>query len=107
MNIWVVGTLNQLFILKLNFQKSKVVSGKTPFFVKVHFILPILFALILVFDGAVLYDNITLSIVVLSTKKRYFNFLKKVFVFQKTCFKVKDIHRDNTPENKPQCLQKI
>ena len=37
MDIWVVGTLNQLFIgifkLKQNFQKNKVVTGKTPFFV--------------------------------------------------------------------------
>ena len=36
-DIWVVGTLNQLFIrgsyTKLNFWKNKVVSGKTPFFV--------------------------------------------------------------------------
>ena len=35
MDIRVVGTLNQLFeiILKLNFQKSKVISGKIPFLV--------------------------------------------------------------------------
>ena len=36
MDIWVVGTLNQLFevvALKLNFQKNKVGIGKTPFFV--------------------------------------------------------------------------
>ena len=37
-DIWVVGTLNQLFkkeVLKLkqNPQKNKVVTGKTPFFV--------------------------------------------------------------------------
>ena len=33
--LWVVGTTNQLFVLKLkqNFQKNKVVTGKTPFFV--------------------------------------------------------------------------
>ena len=37
MGAWVVGTLNQLFIrvlkLKQSFQKNKVVTGKTPFFV--------------------------------------------------------------------------
>ena len=35
MDIRVIGTLNQLskvFVLKLNFQKNKEVSGKTPFF---------------------------------------------------------------------------
>ena len=35
MDIWVVGTSNQFFIevlkLKQNFQKNKVVTGKTPF----------------------------------------------------------------------------
>ena len=36
MGIWVVGTTNQLFVLKLkqNFQKNKVVTGKTPFFLR-------------------------------------------------------------------------
>ena len=38
MDIWVVGTSNQLFIksilkLKQNLQKNKVVTSKTPFFV--------------------------------------------------------------------------
>ena len=37
----------------------------------------------------VLYGNDALSILVLSTKKRYSNFLIKVFVFQEICFKVK------------------
>ena len=32
--------------------------------------------------------NDVLSILVVSTKKRCSSFLKKVFVFQKTCFKV-------------------
>ena len=39
-------------------------------------------------DRAVLYGNDAFSILVLSTKKPYFNFLQKVFVFQKICFKV-------------------
>ena len=41
------------------------------------------------FDRAVLNGNDVLSILVVSTKKRYSSFLKKVFVFQKICFKVK------------------
>ena len=36
----------------------------------------------------VLYGNDAFSILVFSTKKRYSSFLKKVFVFQKICFKV-------------------
>ena len=36
-----------------------------------------------------LYGSDAFSILVLSTKKRYSSFSKKVFVFQKTCFKVK------------------
>ena len=37
----------------------------------------------------VLYANDAFSILVLSTKKRHSSFFKKVFVFQKICFKVK------------------
>ena len=44
MNIWVIVKLNQLFVrgslLKLNFQKNKVVGGKTPFFVICSFCTP-------------------------------------------------------------------
>ena len=37
-DIWVVGTLNQEVLrLKINFQKNKGISGKTPFFVKGQF----------------------------------------------------------------------
>ena len=35
-------------------------------------------------DGADLYGNVTLSIVVLPTKRLHFSFSKKIFVFQKT-----------------------
>ena len=51
----------------------------------VHFVLPIQNVLTLVLDWAVLYGNVALSIVVLSTRKRYFSFSKKkkVLVFQK------------------------
>ena len=36
-----------------------------------------------------MYGNVTFSILVLSTKKRYSSFLKKILVFQKLHFKVK------------------
>ena len=51
--------------------------------------LTILFVLTLASDVIVLYENSAFSILALSTKKRYSSFLKKVFVFQKTCFKIK------------------
>ena len=50
-----------------------------------HFIL---FVLTLTSIRAVLYGNVTSSILVLSTKKRYSSFLKRVCVFQKIYFKV-------------------
>ena len=65
MDIWIVGTSNQLFkeVLKFKqyFDRNKVVTGKTPFFV-VHFVLTILFVLILAFDMTILYENDAFSI---------------------------------------------
>ena len=65
MDIWIVGTSNQLFkeVLKFKqyFDRNKVVTGKTPFFV-VHFVLTILFVLTLVFDMTILYENDAFSI---------------------------------------------
>ena len=58
-------------------------------FCKVNFVLPILFVLTLVFDKAVLYGNVAFSIIIISSKKRYSSVLKKILVFQKTCFKFK------------------
>ena len=40
-------------------------------------------------DRVFLYGNRAVLILVLSTKKHYFSFLKKVFIFQKIYFKVK------------------
>ena len=37
----------------------------------------------------VLYENDALSILVLSTKKRFFSFSNNRFVFRKICFKIK------------------
>ena len=68
MVIWVVGTSNQLF---KNFQKNKVITGKTLFFLISPFVVTILFVLTLASDTAVLYGNDALSILVLTTKKWY------------------------------------
>ena len=48
----------------------------------VQFLLPILFVLALALDGAVLYRSVEFS------EKWYSSFLRKAFVFQKTCFRV-------------------
>ena len=72
MDIWVVGTSNQLFIREFytekNFQENKVVPGKTGKLWSVHFLLPILFVLTLVSVRAVLCKNIALSTLVLWNK---------------------------------------
>ena len=52
--------------LKQNFEKKKVVTGETPFFLIVHFALIILFVLTLAFDMAVLYENDAFPILELS-----------------------------------------
>ena len=87
MGIWVIRTLNQLsvFTLNLNFQKNIVISDKTPFSVLCT---PYSTVLILVFHRAVLYENMTFSIIILSSKRRYTVFFL-FFLFEKTSFKVK------------------
>ena len=52
--------------LKQNFEKKKVGTGETPFFLIVHFVLIILFVLTLAFDMAVLYENDAFPILELS-----------------------------------------
>ena len=52
------------------------------------FVLSDPFVLTLVSERAVFYGNIAFLILVLSTKKRYFSILEKVFVFLAICFKV-------------------
>ena len=76
-------------MLKQNFQNNKVVTGKTPYFVIDPFRTPHSIYLNIACDRAVLYGNVAFTILVLLTKKRYSSFLKKVFLFQKICFKVK------------------
>ena len=69
---------NRFFNCKKNLQKNKVVAGKTLFFV-----------LTLASEMAILYGNDAFSILLVSAKKRYSYFEKKVFIFQKIAFKVK------------------
>ena len=72
------------------FQKNRVVTGKIPLFVIDNsFEVAILFVLTLASNRAVLNENDVFSVLVVSTKNRISRFLKKVFVFQKICFKVK------------------
>ena len=75
----------------------------------------ILFFLILASDRAVLMGNVFLVLVV-STKKRYFIFLKMAFVFQKISLKVKalktfetftDCHRKTCLSLKRRAILKI
>ena len=63
--------------MKQNFQKTKVVIGKTPF------LLSVLFIVTWAFDRALLCANVTFSILVLSPKKRYF---EKRFHFSENLF---------------------
>ena len=95
---WLVHQVNSLWeFLNWNkiFKKIKLLLAKLRSLWKVHFVLAIPFALTLASDIVVLYRNDVFSILVLSTKKRYSSFVKKKFVFQKICFKVKVI--ENVP----------
>ena len=58
-------------------------------FLLISLYIPILSVLTLALDIVVLYRNVAFFIAVLSTKKRYSSFPQEVFIFQKTCFKVK------------------
>ena len=75
MSIWVVDTSNQNFLIgsytETKFSKNKVVTGKTRFFVIGPFHTLDSVCLILASDRTVLYENVSLLILVLSTKRRY------------------------------------
>ena len=92
MYILAIGVLNQLFIrdsyTQIKFSKQETVSDKSPFFLIGPFLLPTQFVLTLAFDMAVLYGNAALSFVAVWTKKTVLQFLRKVLVFEKTCFKL-------------------
>ena len=93
-NYWLIRFLT----LKLNFQKNKVITGKTEFFVTGLF--RVLFVLTFAFDKAVLHGNIVLSIEVLSSNKRYPSFSRKPFIFQKTCFSIEYVQNNRWQPHK-------
>ena len=85
-----INSLHKVLKLKQNFRKCKVVTGKNPFFMWYN--MPILYSY-LASDREVLCGRVAFSVLVLSTKKWYFSFLKRNCVFQKNCFKVKVLKR--------------
>ena len=89
-----IGKSNQFFTrgsyTKAKFSKNKVVTDKTPFFVIGPYCTPYSMCVNIGLGRAALYGNISFSILILPTKKRYSSFLKKVLFFlEKICFKVK------------------
>ena len=78
-----INSFQEVLKLKQIFQKNKAVTGKTPLFVIGQFCSRRSICLNIDFDRAVLNENDAFSILVVSTKKHYPSFLKKVFVFQK------------------------
>ena len=89
---YIKSTLSKGFLNWNEIFRKNVLTGKTPFFVIGPFCIPYsFFFLTLASDRTVLYENDRFSILVLSTEKWKFNFLKKIFLFQKICFKIKGI----------------
>ena len=75
--------------MKQNFQKNKAATGKTAFFVIGSFYNPHSICLNISFwEGSFVWVCYAFNPRTLTTKQ-YSSFLKKVFVFQKICFKVK------------------
>ena len=64
--------------MKQNFRENKVVTSKTLFFVTGSSCTPYFICLNVVLTLAILYGNAAFSILVLSTKKQYSSFSKKV-----------------------------
>ena len=74
----------QVFILELICQKTKVVWGKTPIFVISPFCFPFSIVLTLAFVRAVLYGNVTFSVIVVPVLQLFekgFGFSEKMFQF--------------------------
>ena len=82
-----------VFKLKQNFRKNKVVTGKT-----------LKNVLKLTSDKADLYGSVAFSILVRSTEKQSSSFSKRVFVFQKTCFKVTVLKTFKISSKRKRCL---
>ena len=78
--------MEELFILKLNFQKDKVVGGKTQVFVISPFVPPVLFFLKLGFEGQFFMEMLSFYLLYIQPKKQYFSFSKKAFRFLFFCF---------------------
>ena len=85
--IWQRLLANQLGQFEYNFRYLKWFFRKLP--QKLRSAFCCLFVLTLASERGVLYGNDVLSILAVSAKKWYSSFLKKVFFFQKICFKVK------------------
>ena len=95
MDIWVVSKSKQLSIRaseteikcskkQVSYWQISVLCDRSIMYSPFY-----LFVLTLASDMVVLYGTVAFSIFVLSTKKLYSSFLKKAFVLQKICFKVK------------------
>ena len=90
--IWVIATLNQLFIigslLKSNFQKKKHLMAKHSALWKVHFVLSIIFILKSNFDWQFRIDMWRFLSQYFQLQNVAPVFHKKVFAFQEPCSKV-------------------
>ena len=84
-----INSLCEVLKLKQYFPQKKVVSGKAPFFVIGPICTPHSLCLNIGFWQSSFVGKCCVSVLVLSTRKQYSSILKKVFVFQKICFKVK------------------
>ena len=104
-NVWIwcifgqlvhqINYLEEILILKLNFQKNEVVSGKSPFFVIGPFCTPHSICLNIGFwQVSSVCENVALSFIVLWTKKHYSRFLRKDLSFLKTLLKTFKIASD-------------
>ena len=89
---WLVYRINSLYEvlrLKQNFRKNKVVAAKTPFFVIGQFYTPPSICLNIEFwQSSFVWECCAF---ILSIFKRYSSYLKRLCVFQKICFKIKEM----------------
>ena len=81
-----INSLKEVLKLKQNFQKNKLVTGKTPFFAIGPFFTHHSICLNTDFWYCILYGNNAFSIFMLSTKKHYSSFLKKKICFPENLF---------------------
>ena len=79
------------------FKKNKVVAGKNSVLFGRSMLYSPFYVLTQAFDSVFFYENVGLSILVLSTKKRNSSFLKKVCYFRKFVSKFKYWKRSKFP----------